>query len=116
MQTLIDFLTFKTLISEYVLIFFYYLGALILPIVAWTLSLFLVRRFTVVRQVYRTGMGLFSHMVPVRFRITMLLMFLLALVCMELVWRLMFEYLIAFMQIRDALVQEYPTSGLPPIL
>ncbi len=35
MQTLIDFLSFKLLISPYVLIIGYYFGAIIIPIVSW---------------------------------------------------------------------------------
>jgi hypothetical protein len=42
--------------------------------------------------------------VPLRWRLLGLILFVAAFLFMELMWRMLFEYLIAFMQMRDALV------------
>ncbi|WP_200387374.1 DUF4282 domain-containing protein [Thiocapsa imhoffii] len=99
-----DLLTFETLISIPVLIAFYYLGAVVMPVGAWILSLILIRRVALARQAAETGLELFKTALPWRWRLLMILLFGGLFLFMELMWRLMFEYLIAFMQIRDALV------------
>jgi hypothetical protein len=104
MNTVLDFLAFRTLISGPVLILFYYLGAVGIPVGAWLLAMYLMQRFEIARNAYEQGRRTFVAALPKRRRVTALLLFVTAFVFMELLWRLMFEYLIAFMQIRDALV------------
>ncbi len=104
MDSLLDFLAFRTLISRQVLIVFYYLGALGMPLAAWTLALYLLRRFSAAREAMHNGRRLWSAALPRRYRLGAAGLFLLGFVCMELMWRVMFEYLIAFMQMRDALM------------
>jgi hypothetical protein len=99
-----DFLTFDTMISRHALLIFYYLGALVMPVAAWLVALYLIRRFNSARAIYEAGMGLFAATVPLRWRLLGLVLFVAAFLFMELMWRMMFEYLIAFMQMRDALV------------
>lgn len=108
MQGLSDFLSFQTMISQPVLIVFYYLGAVVMPLMAWLLALYLGRRFAWLRASAASGKQLFEASVPSRYRWLLLLLFIAAFLFMELMWRLMFEYLIAFMQMRDALVQPGP--------
>jgi hypothetical protein len=99
-----DILTFDTMISRHALLVFYYLGAVVMPVAAWLTALYLIRRVEPVREAYRTGMGLLSAGVPLRWRLLGLILFVAAFLFMELMWRMLFEYLIAFMQMRDALV------------
>lgn len=102
MQILIDFFTFETLISEHALILFYFMGAVLLPIFVWIVSFSLTKRYLITRQTAKMGTDLFKSL-PWRYQAIALSTFLLMFFMMELFWRMMFEYLIAFMQIRDAL-------------
>ena len=104
MNALVDFLSFRTLISGPVLVLFYYLGALGMPLAAWWMADRLLRRYAPARDAVDSGRRLFVAMLPTRHRILAVGLFLAAFLFMELLWRMMFEYLIAFMQIRDALV------------
>jgi hypothetical protein len=40
-----DFLTFETMISRHALLVFSYLGAVVMPLAAWFMALYLMRRF-----------------------------------------------------------------------
>jgi hypothetical protein len=50
-----DFLTFKDFISIPVLIGFYYLGAVVMPIFMWLISFWLGRKFTVISNIRHAG-------------------------------------------------------------
>ncbi|MFB1487279.1 MULTISPECIES: DUF4282 domain-containing protein [unclassified Thiocapsa] len=100
-----DFLTFETMLSRQALLVFYYLGAVVMPVAAWLMALYFMRRFEPVGDAYRAGMGLLTATVRLRWRVLGILLFVAAFLFMELMWRIMFEYLIAFMQMRDALVR-----------
>lgn len=99
-----DFLTFQTLISRHALLVLYYLGAVVMPVAAWLLALYLMRRVEPIRAAYRSGRDLLTARVPLRWRLLGILLLLAMFFLMELMWRILFEYLIAFMQMRDALV------------
>lgn len=85
MQEILDLLTFKTLISKQMLFIFYYIGAILVPL--------LVYKYT--SQIYKP----MKNKAPKIF-----ILFIGLFVFMEILWRMMFEFLIAFLQIRDALV------------
>ncbi|MBO1923460.1 DUF4282 domain-containing protein [Thiomicrorhabdus sp. 6S3-12] len=99
-----EFLTFKRLISIDVLIVFYYLGAVVMPLLIYSWLSVLYRKYLaeVVQQSKPLIRSVLNLSAGRRWGWVLLgvLMFLFA----ELLWRLMFEYLIAFMQMRDALV------------
>lgn len=50
-----DFITFKSFISTEVLIIFYYLGALILPVSIWLLLTWLIRKYRLLSTAYKNG-------------------------------------------------------------
>lgn len=85
MQEIIDIITFKTMISKEMLFIFYYLGAIVVP--------FLIYIYT--KGIYKP----FQNNAPKVF-----IIFISMFIFMEILWRMMFEFLIAFLQIRDALV------------
>jgi len=85
MQVIIDIITFKTMISGPMLFIFYYLGAIIVPFII----------FLYTKNIYK----------PVQKNAPKVFMiFITMFIFMEIFWRMMFEFLIAFLQIRDALV------------
>ena len=85
MQEIIDIITFKTMISKQMLFIFYYTGAILVP--------FIIYLYT--KSIYK----------PIRKNTPKLfILFITSFIFMEILWRMMFEFLIAFLQIRDALV------------
>ena len=100
-----DFLTFKDFISIPVLIGFYYLGAVVMPVFIWFISFWLSRKFTVFSGIHQAGKEKIWHNLSTRQKALFISMFTLAFLFMELFWRMFFEYLIAYMQMRDALLK-----------
>lgn len=99
-----DFLTFKHLISIEVMIAFYYLGALVMPLLIYGWLVRLYRKYF--SEAVQQGRPFIQPVLNLgtgrrwKWGLLGVLMFMFG----ELLWRLMFEYLIAFMQMRDALV------------
>ena len=101
---MIDFLTFKSFISIDVLILFYYFGALVLPIGLWMVSMWLIRRYQLFNTFYEQSQTLLWEVLNKKQKIQVGLFFIISFLFMQLFWRMLFEFLIAYMQIRDALV------------
>ena len=85
METIFDIVTFKTMISKPMLFIFYYLGAILAP--------FFIYKYT--QSIYKPVQNNFTKVFA---------LFVGMFIFMEILWRMMFEFLIAFLQIRDALV------------
>jgi len=100
-----DFLTFKSFISTEVLIIFYYLGAFILPIVIWLLLTWLMRKYRLLNTAYESGKEIIWKSLNKKQQTKFVVFFVISFIFMELFWRMFFEFLIAYMQIRDALFQ-----------
>ena len=100
-----DFLTFKTFISTEALIIFYYLGALILPICLWLLLTWLIRKYRLINTAYENGKELLWKSLSRKQQTKLVSLFIISFLFMELFWRMLFEFLIAYMQMRDALLQ-----------
>jgi hypothetical protein len=99
-----DFLTFDSFISIPVLMGFYYIGAVFCPLVMWRCMRWMVTRFSLLEQTYLRGKTLIWQLLPVKQKVKVLLLFMAAFLLAEIFWRMLFEFLIAFMQMRDALV------------
>ncbi|MBP6808700.1 MAG: DUF4282 domain-containing protein [Chromatiaceae bacterium] len=112
MDTLLDFLIFRHFLAPYALPFFYYLGALGVPFAAWALLVWLRRRFGLLDQAIQSGGEIARRYTRRRDRVALALLFLAAFLFMELLWRLLFEYLIAFLQMREALLMLQQARGL----
>ncbi len=100
-----DFLTFKSFISTEVLIFFYYIGAIILPAGAWYLVTWLMQKYELVNIVYEKGKDTIWNSLNKKQKNKLIMFFVSSFIFMELFWRMLFEFLIAYMQIRDALLR-----------
>jgi hypothetical protein len=99
-----DFLNFNVFVTPHVLIGLYYVGALVIPFLAGALArgdwprvrhLVARRASAVDRPAGRRAPGKRGTVIAAG-----ILLFLL----MELAWRMMFELVLAYFQIRDALV------------
>ena len=100
-----DFLTFKSFISTEVLIVFYYIGAIILPAGAWYLVTWLIQKYEFVNIAYEKGKDTIWNSLNKKQKNKLIIFFVSSFIFMELFWRMLFEFLIAYMQIRDALLQ-----------
>ena len=105
MQGFIDFLNFKIFISPYVLIISYYIGAIVVPVGSWFLASWIIRKYTIASDIYESGKSTFKNITRTRDRILLYALFILFFICMEIMWRMMFEFLIAYLQMREALMQ-----------
>ena len=99
-----DFLTFKTFISTEALIMFYYIGALILPIGIWGLLTWLIRKYKDINAAYENGKVIVWKALDKQQQMKLISFFIATFLFLELFWRMLFEFLIAYMQIRDALL------------
>ena len=99
-----DFLTFKSFISIETLILFYYIGAFILPFAAWYFMNWLIRKYEIYNIMYEKGKATLWRSLTQKQKIKFMLFLTITFLCMQLFWRMLFEFLIAYMQIRDALV------------
>ncbi len=100
-----DFLTFKTFISPVALIVFYYMGAVVMPIFIWFSSRWIMKKITFMEKGYQEGKKIVWAMVSWRYKLLCGVLCLMMFLFMELMWRMMFEFLIAYMQIWEALVK-----------
>ena len=94
-----DFLTFQTFITPTLLIIMYYFGAIVIPLVSyhvakWIKSSYfnditkeMKKRLSTKQQLKILGIAFFIF------------------ICMEIFWRVMFELLIAYFDMHDALMQ-----------
>jgi len=95
MQDFYNFLSFKTFISLDVLVGLYYLGALGVPIGGWILARWLKNKFCTSEDEAKT---------KGKFQTKLIFIFLAMFVLLEVFWRVMFEFLIAYFQMRDIIV------------
>ncbi|RLA06851.1 MAG: hypothetical protein DRQ51_07990 [Gammaproteobacteria bacterium] len=101
---MIDFLTFKSFISIEVLIVFYYIGAVILPLVVLKLLYWFVNRYEIINITHQKTKEIIYQNLTKEQKIKFILVFVVAFSFLELLWRMIFEFLIAYLQIRDSLV------------
>jgi len=99
-----DFLTFNSFISIPVLIGFYYMGAVLCPLIMWQCIRWLIRKYPSIEHLYTQGKYLTWTQLPADKKWKMMALFIGMLLMAELFWRMLFEFLIAFMQMHDALV------------
>ena len=105
---MMDFLTFKSFISTEILIIFYYIGAFILPVWLWLLLLRIIYKYRLFNIAYESGKEIIWKSFNNKQRTKLVAFFASSFLFMELFWRMFFEFLIAYMQIRDALLQTQP--------
>jgi len=88
-----DFLTFESFISIKILIVLYYAGALFIPILLWYK-----------RHLLSKIIDVLIHSTPVT-STRLILGSMIFFILLELGWRMMFEMLIGYFQMRDYLQQ-----------
>ena len=98
-----DFLTFKTFISDKVLIFFYYLFAIGIPI---TILFFKNRIFetTLFKNIFPVLKEYSYDKLDKKQKQYLIITCIMCFIMCEILLRMFFEFLIAYIQIRNSLV------------
>ncbi|QOP45805.1 DUF4282 domain-containing protein [Sulfurimonas paralvinellae] len=97
-----EFLTFNNFITQDILIFFYYIGAVLMPAFMYFFRSFLMEHFALVKAGYEKLYDFYNSFSVTEkkvFWFVMITMF----VCMELCWRMMFEAMIGYFDMHDYL-------------
>jgi len=98
-----DFLTFQTFITPTLLIFMYYIGAILIPIVSWYFARWIQKSyFTEVSNRIKEEI---KTRTTAKQRFVIYVTFILCFLSMEIFWRMMFELFIAYFDMHDALMQ-----------
>jgi len=99
-----DFLSFNSLITPGLLIFFYYFFAVMIPVLLWMLKEYLLKRFSLFESIYeQTGDLYRSFTLKQRFYSIAFLLFVFFI--MELILRMMFEVMIAYFDMHSYLYE-----------
>jgi hypothetical protein len=105
MEGFIDYLTFRSFISPHVLVACYYIGALGVPVGSWLFARWIKRKYLIVSDVYDSSRKMIFSITRTKDRMLFYILFALFFFCMEIMWRMMFEFLIAYFQMRDVLLE-----------
>ena len=99
-----DFLSFEHLISLKALIAFYYLGALVLPVAIWAFISWIRKKVPLFGAAMNAGTSLVGTTLSTKQKVYFSTLFVVSFMMAELFWRILFEFLIAFIQMRNALM------------
>lgn len=105
MQSFVDFLNFKFFISPYALIVFYYIGAIAVPFTSWFMASWVIKKHSLASDLYESGKSTLKNITRTKNRMLLYTLFILFFIVMEIMWRMMFQFLIAYLQMRDALME-----------
>ncbi len=100
-----DFVTFRTFITPGILLFGYYFGAAVMPVGFWAFWRWVGHRYPILADLWAGGKDASRRLTTRRQRVWILAAAITGFVCMEVVWRMMFETMIAYFQMRDALMK-----------
>ncbi len=100
---MIDFLTFQTFITPTLLILMYYIGAILIPLVSWYLASWIQKSYFA--EVSNKIKEEITTKTTAKQRFMFYTAFILCFLCMEILWRVMFEFFIAYFDMHDALMK-----------
>ncbi|MCF6207264.1 MAG: DUF4282 domain-containing protein [Sulfurovum sp.] len=96
---MIDFLTFKTFITPSLLVLMYVMGAVVIPFVSYYVGKWLLTRY------FSKQKEQFYAVTTIKQRIWLLMLFVGCFVCMEIMWRVMMEFFVAYFDMHEALMK-----------
>lgn len=105
---MIGFATFDSFISPGILVIGYYLGAVAMPFAGAVPWIRLRHRAPALMAFVTGGRDLSDRVLTRRQRLWLFLIAALAFLFAQIVWRMMFETMIAYFQMRDALMTLVP--------
>lgn len=101
-----DFISFRLLITPSLLVLMYYLGAVVLPVllVVFSRGYYQKARESVSLMIERSENQQEIESAVSRYRGKVIVLALVGFVLAEIAWRMMFEFLVAYFQIHNALM------------
>ncbi len=120
MQSIYNFLDFRLFISPVVLFVFYYIGAFFMPYGGWLIAQKIKHKYQLLSAVDEAGKDVVQQDCPVdqnyssqqkltpSKRAGYILLVVVLFVFLEVIWRMMFEILMAYFQMREALILMVP--------
>ncbi len=99
-----DVLSFNAFITQDVLVFFYYIGAVLMPVVFYFSRDYLSEHISLFKTVHDELQTFYSSFTSSE-KAAFWLMFITMFLCMELCWRMMFEAMIGYFDMHDYLHQ-----------
>jgi len=102
-MTMQEFLTFQTFITPTLLIVLYYIGALLIPVVSWYLAMWIKKTYST--DISKKIKEEIHTRTTSKQRLFIYGVFFLCFLCMEIFWRVMFEFFIAYFDMHDALMK-----------
>jgi hypothetical protein len=96
---MLDFLTFKTFITPSLLVIVYTIGAILIPLLSYYLGRWIITRY------FSSQKEQFYTLTTSGQRTVLLLMTLGCFLCMEIMWRVMFEFFVAYFDMHEALMK-----------
>jgi len=97
-----SFLTFESFITQDVLIFFYYIFAVIIPFVLWQMRSYILKKVQFLGDIDNSLKGKFQSL-DIRKKIVVVFIFIMMFFCMELCLRMMFEAMIGYFDMHNYL-------------
>ena len=97
-----DILSFNHFVTQDVLIFFYYIGAIIIPIVLLFFRSYLIQNISYINKINTKIKNFFLSLNAAK-KIVTVISFVLLFLCMELCWRMIFEAMIGYFDMHDYL-------------
>ncbi|WP_309497989.1 DUF4282 domain-containing protein [Sulfurovum sp.] len=98
-----DFLLFNTFITPTLLLFFYYIGAVLIPLLSWYFAAWIYKNYLI--EVSGLMKEEILRRTTIKQRIYTIIVFVLCFLCMEIFWRVLFEFFIAYFDMHDALMR-----------
>ena len=92
---MVNFLIFEKFISIEMLIIFYYIGALVFPLLLFIYRSYFFKRYPFLENLMYLAIKSSAS--------RMKIFFLLCIILCEIIWRMMFEVMIGYFQIHDYL-------------
>ncbi len=111
---LLDLLSFRLLITPSLLVLVYYFGAVIMPLMGFMLYRKLARKASSMISEPRKGQlreSLEDHGLGKRYKRYFMLLALLGFIMMEIAWRMLIEFFIAYFQMHNALMHLQTLQG-----
>lgn len=99
-----EFLTFQTFITPTLLIVIYYFGAIVIPLVSYGIAKWIKSSYFNDASLHGLSNEI-KKSISTKQRLVILLIALFCFLCMEIFWRVLFEFFIAYFDMHDALMQ-----------
>ncbi|WP_297430917.1 DUF4282 domain-containing protein [Sulfurimonas sp.] len=99
-----DFLRFNTFITQDVLIFFYYIFAILVPLFLWYLRPYILKKVSFFQTVDKGAMSVYKNLDKEKKFLFLLFLFSLFF-CMELCLRMVFEAMIGYFDMHNYLYE-----------